>query len=212
MSDNQVKRHIKKLFEELNVEVETIIESAPNSDVATQQIVETVSSGVTAATEGYIFDLYSILSKETLKEEVFQDDANANRFYALNLRGQIAEAYQFDVQSLEAYSTGVDFDEINRTYATATAAVGSAAVGGVLLGVLHGLVGLPFAVVIAGAVLAGIGGGGVTYVKIVPERNKERFQVAVKRFMENLELELLHWVDEVVNFYDKKVEELKQSL
>ena len=212
MSDNQVKRHIKKLFEELNVEVETIIESAPNSDVATQQIVETVSSGVTAATEGYIFDLYSILSKETLKEEVFQDDANANRFYALNLRGQIAEAYQFDVQSLEAYSTGVDFDEINRTYATATAAVGSAAVGGVLLGVLHGLVGLPFAVVIAGAVLAGIGGGGATYVKIVPERNKERFQVDVKRFMENLELELLHWVDEVVNFYDKKVEELKQSL
>lgn len=30
--------------------------------------------------------------------------------------------------------------------------------------------------------------------------------------MKDLEQELLHWVDDVVDFYSKKVEELKQSL
>lgn len=212
MSENNVKNHIKELFEELNTEVMNIVETTPDTDMATQHIMETVSGRVTAATEGYVFDLYSLLSKETLKEEIFQDAANANRFYELNLKKQIAEAYQFNIQSLKAYSTSLDFKEINRTYATAAATVGTAAAGGILLGILHGLVHIPFAVVIAGAVLAGIGGGSVTYMKIVPEKNKEGFQTAVNRFMEDLEQELLNWVDDVVDFYDQKVTELKQSL
>ena len=212
MSENKVKNHIKELFEELNTEVTNIVETIPDTDMATQHIMETVSGRVTAATEGYVFDLYSLLSKETLKEEIFQDAANANRFYELNLKKQIAEAYQFNIQSLKTYSTSLDFKEINRTYATAAAAVGTAAAGGILLGILHGLVHIPFAVVIAGAVLAGIGGGSVTYMKIVPEKNKEGFQTAVNRFMEDLEQELLNWVDDVVNFYNQKVAELKQSL
>ena len=212
MSENKVKNYIKELFEELNMAVMNIVETIPDTDVATQHIMETVSGRVTAATEGYVFDLYSLLSKETLKEEIFQDAANANRFYELNLKKQIAEAYQFNIQSLKAYSTSLDFKEINRTYATAAATVGTAAAGGILLGILHGLVHIPFAVVIAGAVLAGIGGGSVTYMKIVPEKNKEGFQTAVNRFMEDLEQELLNWVDDVVNFYNQKVAELKQSL
>lgn len=212
MSENKVKNHIKGLFEELNTEVTNIVETIPDTDMATQHIMETVSGRVTAATEGYVFDLYSLLSKETLKEEIFQDAANANRFYELNLKKQIADAYQFNIQSLKAYSTSLDFKEINRTYATAAAAVGTAAAGGILLGILHGLVHIPFAVVIAGAFLAGIGGGSVTYMKIVPEKNKEGFQTAVNRFMDDLEQELLNWVDDVVNFYNQKVAELKQSL
>lgn len=212
MSENEVKNHIKELFGELHTEVTNIVETIPDTDMATQHIMETVSGRVTAATEGYVFDLYSLLSKETLKEEIFQDAANANRFYELNLKKQIAEAYQFNIQSLKAYSTSLDFKEINRTYATATAAVGTAAAGGILLGILHGLVHIPFAVVIAGAVLAGIGGGSVTYMKIVPEKNKDGFQTAVNRFMEDLKQELLNWVDDVVNFYNQKVAELKQSL
>ena len=92
MSENKVKNHIKELFEELNTEVTNIVETIPGTDMATQHIMETVSGRVTAAIEGYVFDLYSLLSKETLKEEIFQDAANANRFYELNLKKQIAEA------------------------------------------------------------------------------------------------------------------------
>lgn len=212
MFDNKVKNHIKELFEELNAEVVNIVDSIPDTDMATKYIMESVSSRLTAATEGYVFDLYSVLSKETLKEAAFQDAENANKFYELNLKKQIAEAYQFDIRFLKTYSTGLDFNEINRTYVTAAATVGSAAVGGILLGILHGIVDLPFAVVIAGAVLAGIGGGSVTYMKVVPEKNREGFQTAVNRFMADLEQELLHWVDDVVDFYNKKVEELKRSL
>ena len=212
MSVNEVKKHIMELFKELNTEISKIVKTTSNTGMATQRIMELMSSRITAATEGYVFDLYSILSKETLKEEIFQDAANANRFYELNLKKQIPEAYQFNIRSLDTYSSGLDYNEINRTYATAAATVGSAAVGGILVGILRGLVEIPFAVVIAGAVLAGIGGGSVTYMKVVPEKNKINFQTAVNHFMQGLEQELLNWIDEVVDFYNLKVAELKRSL
>ena len=208
----KVKGYIKELFVEMNEEVADIVSTSPSSSVATQSIMEYVSSKIAASSRGYMVDLYSELSKKTLSEEIFQDPANANKFYELNMRQKINDAYQFDVQSLDAYNTGVDFKEINRVYATAGAAVGSAAVGGILLGVLSGVVEIPLVVIIAGAVLAGLAGGGVTYAKVVPEKNRAAFSKAVVDFMMGLEVELLSWVDEVVKFYNQKVEELKATL
>lgn len=208
----KVKGYIKELFREMNEEVADIATISPTSDTATQSIMEYVSTKIAAASEGYVVDLYSELSKKTLKEDLFMDSGNANRFYELNMRKKLSEAYQFDVQNLETYSTGVNFKEINRAYSTAVAAVGSAAVGGILLGALSGVVNIPMVVIIAGAVLAGIAGGGVTYAKIVPEKNKDAFIKAVKKFMIDLEIELINWVDEVIKFYNQQVEELKRSL
>ena len=67
-------------------------------------------------------------------------------------------------------------------------------------------------VIIAGAVLAGLSAGGVTYTKVVPEKNKSNFKEAVDAFMNSLKMELLNWVDNVVKFYNQKVEELKATL
>lgn len=208
----KVKGYIKELFEEMNEEVADIVSTSPSSTIATQTIMEYVSNKIAASSEGYMVDLYSELSKKTLSEEIFKDPANANKFYELNLRKKISDAYQFDVQSLDTYKDGVDFKEINRVYATAGAAVGSAAVGCILLGALSGVVDIPLVVIIAGAVLAGIAGGGVTYAKVVPEKNRFAFSKAVVAFMMELEVELLNWVDEVIKFYNQKVEELKATL
>lgn len=208
----QIKEYINELFVELNASVEEIIEATSSSDMATKQIMACVSSGITAASKGYISTLYSVLSKETLKETIFQDDANANKFYDMNLRQKLTDKYQFNIDSLEAYSKGLEYKEINQLYTSAAVAAGSAAVGGMLLGVLSGVVHLPMVVIIAGAVLAGIGGGGYTYSKYVPSKNKENYRIAVQSFMRDLEEEMLNWVDAVVEYYHQQVDELKKSL
>lgn len=208
----KVKSYISNLFEKMNAEVAEIVKSSASVTIATQSIMEYVSNNIAAASQGYMVDLYGELSRQTLNEEFFQDPANANRFYELNMRKRISDAYQFDIQNLEAYSTGVDFKEINRVYAAAGAAVGSAAVGCILLGVLSGSVNIPMVVIIAGAVLAGIAGGGMTYAKVVPEKNRANFLRAVNTFMNELKANLLVWVDDVVRFYNENVDELKASL
>lgn len=208
----KVKGYIEKLFVEMNEEVSKIANTSPTSVIATQEIMEYVSSKISASSKGYMIDLYGELSKKTLSEKIFEDSANANKFYELNMRRKISDAYQFDVKDLNSYNTGVDFKEINRAYASAGAAAGTAAAGGILLGALSGVVHIPMVVIIAGAVLAGLSAGGVTYTKVVPEKNKSNFKEAVDAFMNSLKIELLNWVDNVVKFYNQKVEELKATL
>lgn len=208
----QVKGSVKKLFVKLNEEVSEIVRTSPSLDAATRNIMEYVSGEIAASSQGYMTDLYSELSQKTLSEAIFQDPANANRFYELNMRKKISDAYKFNVRDLASYRAGVDFKEINRVYTSAGAAAGSAAVGGILLGALSGVVEIPMVVIIAGAVLAGIAGGGVTYGKVVPDKNKANFLKAVQDFMAELEKELLNWIDEVVKFYHQKVDELKAAL
>lgn len=208
----KVKGYIKELFTEMNAEVAGMARTSAPSTSAIQTIMDYVSSTITAASEGYIVDLYRELSRKTLSEDIFKDPATANKFYELNMRKLISDAYHFDVKCLDTYSTGLDFKEINRVYVSAGVAVGSASVGGILLGVLSGVVDIPLVVIIAGAVLSGIAGGGVTYSKIVPEKNNTNFKNAVVSLMGELEAELLHWVDEIVQFYNQKIDELKASL
>lgn len=208
----EVKNYIRNLFVEMNEEITDIINSSSSTSLCIREIIEYVSSRITAASLGYITDIYSEMSKKTLDEEIFKNVSNANKFYELNLRKKISDAYHFDIKDLDAYKEGIDFDEINRAYAAAGASVGSAAVGGILLGALSGIIDIPIVVVIAGAVLTGITGGGVTYVKVVPEKNKYRFSNAVVAFMDDLEGEMLSWVDEVIDFYNDNVNELKAAL
>lgn len=211
MSD-KVKGYIQELFIDLNKEVSDIVRESSTSTIATQRIMNYVSSRIVEASQGYIADIYSELSKATLREEVFADAANANKFYELSLRKKIYDNYQLDIQSLEAYHTGISYKEINRIYASAGIAVGSATLGGILLGVLSGKKTIPLGVIIAGAFLVGIAAGGYAFAKAIPNKNKKRYSMAVSDFMKNLERELIAWVDNVTEYFEREVQELKKTL
>lgn len=212
MSEAKVMAHIKELFSTMNAEVEKMVQNSFSSDKATTDIMEYVSGRIASATRGYMSTLYSSLSAETLKEPIFQNVDNANAFYDLELDKKIVDSYKFDSKDSVVFQKGLDVREINRVYATAVAGVGTAAVGGILLGVLSGVVDIPVVGIIAGAIVAGLAGSGITYYKIVPDINKQRFMEVVKSFMADLEEEMYKWVDGVVSYYDKQVAELKKTL
>lgn len=211
MANEKVKGLIENLFDEIREEVSELIRISPNSTAATESIMEYVSGKITANSKGYIITLYSELSKATLAEPLFESDVNANKFYDLELKQKIYKAYQFDVGDLSAYKVGITSKEINVAYATAASAVGGAAVGGILLGVLSGMVDIPLVIIIAGAVLAGIGGGLAAY-KTIPAKNTESYTKGTLSFLAELETELLNWVDTITDYYNQQVEELKKTL
>lgn len=59
----KVKGYIKELFKKMNEEVSDIIRTSPDSTVATQSIIEYVSTKIAASCECYVADIYSELSK-----------------------------------------------------------------------------------------------------------------------------------------------------
>ncbi len=111
-----------------------------------------------------------------------------------------------------AFQKGIEAHELNKVYTTAAAGVGTAAVGGILLAGLSCAVDIPVGGIISGAIAAGLAGSSITYCKIVPDINKQRLMEAVKSFMAELEEEMYKWIDEVVTYYNKQVDELKKTL
>ena len=212
MSEMKVKAHIKELFITMNDEVTNMVQNSYSSEKATKDIMQYVSGKIASTSRGYMSTLYSALSDQTLQEPIFQNVDNANKFFNLELDKKIVDAYKFDGKDSAVFEKGLSLHEINRVYASAAAGVGTATVGGILLGVLSGTVDIPVVGIIAGAIVAGLAGCGVTYCKVVPDINKQRFIEAVKAFMADLEQEMYKWVDGVVEFYNKQVEELKKTL
>lgn len=209
MSD-RLKYSIQVLFEVMNEEVDKIVNTSSSASQATKAILDYVPEKIASAAEGYMIDLYKVLSKETLEEPIFQTAANANRFYELQLRQKITSAYRFDVKDLQEYIEGKDFEAISNLYTTAAVGVGGAVVSGILLGALSGVVHIPIVGIIAGAFLVGLGCAGI-YAS-GSKRKKSEYRAAVKTFMADLESEMVIWVDKVVEFYNSVVEGLKATL
>lgn len=208
MYDSKVKSNIEKLFQEIRENVQEIIMNSNNSSSATQSIMEYVSSKITAASRGYMTDVYASLSKAILSEAIFQDSANANKFYELNLRQKIFDAYQFDINDLSSYKSGIGFKEISRIYVAAGVTMGTLFVGGVLNVSFPKDINFSPIVIIAVAVILGC----VTYFKAVPEYNKFKYISTVDVFITELEKGLILWVDVVEKYFNQEISDLKKTL
>lgn len=211
---NEIDRLIDSDFNEIREMVSDIVQNSVKTDQAAQEIVNYVSGKLTASWKGYTALLYSEKSKETLGEDIFKSDENANKFYGMNLRQKIADSYQFNVADLRSLKAGIDFKETNELCGPTAikAAVGSGVIAGAMLGLLSSAVHIPLAAVIAGSLVAGIGGGVVANKIVVPQQNKRQFEAAVQKFLDGLKPEVRQWVHGLERYYDDQVSALKKEL
>ena len=68
---------------------------------------------------------------------------------------------------------------------------------------ISGLIHIPVAIIIAGAVIAGV----AAYFS-VPEKNKKVYNRAVNKYLNDMENEILEWLTEVENYFDSQVRSL----
>lgn len=203
MYNTELKNEIHIMFQELAAKAKEITDTSQTSQMATERISKVVSSRVAAESEGYIVDMYTYLVARIKEDEYFKDPEHLYAFYRLNLREELYDRYHFEVESLDAYKNGIEFKEVNKLYAAAGVAAGTLAVGGILKFAISGLICIPIAVIIAGAVIAGI----ATYFS-VPEKNKKKYNQAVNKFLNDMENEILDWLTEVENYFDSRVRSL----
>lgn len=203
MYNSELKKEIHIMFQELSVKAKEIVDTSRTSQMATERISEAVASRVTAESEGYIVDMYTCLVAKIKADEYFKDPEHLNAFYRLNLREKLNDRYHFEVESLDAYKKGIEFEEVNKLYAAAGATAGTLAVGGILKFAISGLIHIPVAVIIAGAVIAGV----AAYFS-VPEKNKKMYKRAVSKYLNDMENEILEWLTEVESYFDSQVRSL----
>lgn len=203
MYNTEIEQDVKSLFQELENKSHEIISNSRTAKTATEKISEMVSSRITTESEGYIVDMYSSLSEKVREEEYFKDPKHLNDFFHLNLREQLNEKYHFEITSIEAFQKGIEYKEVNSLYVAAGTAAGTLAVGGILKFAIVGIIHIPLAVIIAGAVAAGI----AAYF-VVPSKNKKNYTAAVHKYLHDLENEILNWLVEIEEYFNQQVRTL----
>ena len=201
--NKELEKQLRELFIEINKKVDKIVSESRTNTEATERIMRVISSTISAEAEGHMVDIYSNLVERIKAEEFFANQDNLNAFYRLNLRNELNEKYQFNIENIDAYKKGIEYREINQLYSAAGAAAGTLALGGILKFALSNTVGIPFAVVIAGALVAAC----VTYFS-VPTKNRKEYKKAVEKFMKELETEILDWFVDVEVYLDEQVRTL----
>lgn len=203
--NRELEQQVHKLFQELAAKTDKIILNSRTKAEATERIMRLVSSTISAEAEGYMIDMYACLVNKIKKEDYFKDPKHLNAFYRLNLREQLNQKYQFNIEDIDTYKKGIEYKEIHQLYIAAGTAAGTLAVGSILKFALLGVLKIPFVVIIAGAVAV-----ACTTYSVIPIRKKKEYKKAIDKFMRNLENDILNWFVDIEVYFDEQIRMLYQ--
>lgn len=202
---------VEKMFNELYVEIHTVVNETVSLNNTINNICQRVSSETALRSKLMLDDMLFEFDRALFKTPFFADDfSRRNEFSALNLRKEITSKYQF------TSTVTVDYQEASRglhAFKVGSAVFG---VGGILgigivlfSGLLLSSVGpVPIGVLFAAAIGAAI----VDYLFIELTKSKKRFSSAIEKYLNEAKEQYLSWFDSVENYYNARVEQIKETI
>ena len=112
---HEIEGLVDRDFDEISERVNDIVQNSMQPDQVVREVAEYVSGKLSASCKGYIALLYSVKSKETLREEVFSSSENANKFYDLNLRQKLSELYDFNLMKSRSLNAALGSGNVNES-------------------------------------------------------------------------------------------------
>lgn len=210
MYSKKINSKVNTMFDELEKKVSSIVRDSSTSHEAIDRVTAIVSSELTARSKSILSDMLFDLSDELMETEFFKDISRQNQFSAINLRQEILSKYQFTP------STTVDYRVASREI-EALAVGGSVLVVGGIIEVgtvlikglsLSSLVPIPISVLL----VASIGAALADYFAVPPNRSKKQMVSAIDAYLEQAKQQFLDWFDEVENYFNMRVEEIKKTM
>lgn len=210
MYSTTIKPKVEKMFSDLGKQVKEIISSSASTDEAVTRATRLVSSEVGTRSKTILSDMLDDLINSLFETEFFADISKQNAFYRAKLQEEILGRYQFSTSTTLNYTEASQIVQALKV-GGATLVVGTAIEVGVVLiaGLsLSSLVPIPISVVM----VASIGAAIADYYAIEPTRNKANLSEVFDIYLTQTKHQFLNWFDEVEVFFNKRVEEIKQSM
>lgn len=204
MYSNKIKPKVEKIFNELRTEADDLVSEMTSPSETVSRVCQRVSSVTASRSKTILSDMLFDLNDSLLQKAFFIDIAQQNKFVELNLRQEILSKYQFTAD------ISVDYQEASRIIQPIKVAVGTGAIGAVLIAGLSitGLAAVPIGAVIAAA----FGAAMIDYLANEPNRSKGNLSKAIDKYLTEAQQQLLNWFDEVENYFNKRAAEIKQTL
>lgn len=201
MYSKKINSKIEKMFNDLKVEAQELINEMTSTDETINRISQRVSSEITKRSKNILSDMLFELNDSLVKEGFFADIAQENKFLELNLRQEILSKYQFEV------STAVDFQEVSSVVQAIKVSGGTLVIGALLKVVLSSLITIPVGLLIAVA----FGTAIVNYFALEPNKNKKSFSQTIDKYLLEMQQQLLDWFDEIDNYFNTRATEIKET-
>lgn len=201
MYSNKIKSKIEKIFNDLRTEAHDLVGEMTSTTETVRRICQRVSSETASRSKTILSDMLFDLSDSLLQKSFFTDITQQNKFTELNLRQEILNKYQFKA------STAVDYQEASSIIQAIKVGGGTLAIGAVLKAGLSSLIIVPVGVLIAAA----FGAAMVNYFALEPNKNKKNLLQEIDKYFSEAQQQLLNWFDDVENYFNKRVDEIKQT-
>lgn len=205
-----IKPKIDKLFNDLRAEIQKIVVDSNSANEAMNRIFQRVSSETSVRSKTMLSDMLFNLDDEVSQTPFFADTTRRNKFTVTNLRQEILSKYQFSL------NTTINYKEVARIEHAAKVGCGTLAIGGVLeIGAVL-ISGLPISnlvpIPIGVLVIAAFGSAAVDYIAVQPSRNKKNLYLAIDNYLIEVHINFMRWFDEIENYYNKRVNEIKKTI
>lgn len=210
MYSAKIKPKVDTMFDNLRKQVSSIVMRAYTSDEAVNKVTMLVSSELATRSKSILSDMLFELSDDLLETEFFAADiARQNKFYEVNLRQEILSKYQF------VPSTRVNYEEASRTVRVLKAGgaalkSGNAVEVGAALAAALSLAIAP--IPISALVVVSIGALVAHHHLAGTHMDKRALTRALDSYLVTAEQQFLNWFDEVEKYFNKRVEEIKQTM
>lgn len=211
MYSDAIKSKIDKMFSDLRNEIQRSVDESFSSNDAVNTICDYVKSEMESRSKTMLSDMLFELNDSVLQTSFFADNiAGQNAFLAHNLRQEVLSKYQFTT------TTTINYQEASRVVEAVKIGSGVLVVGGVCeIGIvlIGGLsisslvpisVGMLFALALGSAV--------ADYFLIEPNRNKKKFFLAIDEYFSEAKEQYVNWFDEIENYFNKRVDKIKQTI
>lgn len=194
----KIEQHINKLINVILSEAKNSIDSGVSKEQIIDDVVKMTVNKFTPESKMLISSLYNMLMEKTLQESIFNNSQNEASFYEMNIFKELNEKFNFEIPSK------IDYEESERKIKK-WIAEGIITVTGVVISIsLKKAYPIIVAIVIAGI---------MTVINKNKENNrKEDLTATINAYLESVKQSLLSWVDSIAEYYDKRVNELKEKL
>lgn len=206
----EIDRLVNRDFDEISERVNEIVLNSQNTEQAVREVAEYVSGKLSASCKGYIALLYSVKSKETLREEVFSSSENANKFYDLNLRQKLSELYDFNLMKSRSLNAALGSGNVSESGGSErTEETRCSFSGGISRIFSFFLFPVSF---LSGFISAQHGLSGGTDQTAVHGGGKSLLAAKAQSFLLDLKSEMKDFLSGAEHYYDEQVSSLKKEL
>lgn len=209
MYSTTIKPKVDVMFDDLRKKVSSIVTEAASADEAIGNVQRLVGSELATRSKSILSDMLFNLSDNLMKTEFFADITRQNKFYEINLRQEILSKYQFTPGTTVNYKVSSGKQAL-KVGGTVLFVGGVAEIGYILIK------GLSFSdlkpISIFAIIVASISAALADYFAIEPIKSKKVLAQALDSYLVEAKQQFLNWFDEVENHFNKRVEEIKQTL